>query len=110
MVNLIVTNDDIDKLIHIYKTAIARLKEGNFTLKSCNSNLEQLKTLLIEENTLVQHNSGSERFLGYNYDPEKDQINIATCLINKVVDTKRHILVQSARVLILVHCMQSKLN
>lgn len=50
---------------------------------------------MIEDNTLVQHNSGLERVLGYNYNPEKDPINIATCSINKGADTKRRIQAES---------------
>lgn len=51
----------------------------------------------MEDNNLFQHNSGLERVVGYNYDPEKNQINTATWFINKGADTKRCILAQGAK-------------
>lgn len=88
--NLTITDDNISELVHIYKTAIARLQEGNFSLRSCNSNSKQLKTMTIKDNSLVQHNSEFERILWYNYDPTKDLLNIATYSIDKGANTKRN--------------------
>lgn len=59
--------------------------------------LKQLRTLTIEDNTLVQHNSGLERVLDYNYNPSKERLNIITCSMDKAADTNRSILTQSAR-------------
>lgn len=41
---------------------------------------------------IVQHETKLDIILSYNYDPEKDRINIATCSINKGADTKGRIL------------------
>ena len=50
--NLIVSDDDNSKLIYIYKMAIARLQEGNLSLRSCNSNSKELKALMEKYNSL----------------------------------------------------------
>lgn len=77
--NMNVTDDDVGKLVHVYKTAIAILQELNFSLIPCNSNSSELETLMKENNSLVQHKSEFERVLGYNYNSSKDLLNIATC-------------------------------
>ena len=96
--NLIVSDDDNSKLMYIYKMAVTRLPEGNFSLRSCDSNSKELKALMEKNNSLTQHNSKFERVLGYNYDPNKDLLNITTSSIDKGDKTKRSILAQSAKV------------
>lgn len=49
--NLIVMDDNIDRLKYVYKTAIDRLQEGNFSLRSCNSNTKELRKLMMEDST-----------------------------------------------------------
>ncbi len=73
--NLIVSDDDHSKLMYIYKMAVTRLQEGNFSLRSCDSNSKELKALMEKDNSLTQHNSKFERVVGYNYDSNKDQLN-----------------------------------
>ena len=90
--NLIVSDIDNSQLMYIYKMAVTRLQEGNFSLGSCNSNSTELKTLMEKDNPLTQHNSKSERVLGYNYDPNKDLLSITTSSIDKGAKTKRRIL------------------
>ena len=51
-----------------------------------------------KNNSLTQHNSKFERILGYNYDPNKDLLNITTISIEKGAQTERTILAQSAKV------------
>ena len=81
------------------KTIVVRLQEENFLLRSHNSNSQKLKALMEKkDNSLVQHNSEFERVLGYNYNPNKDVINIASCSLDKRAKTKRNLLVQSAKV------------
>ena len=64
--NLIVSNDDKRKLMYIYEMAVTRLQEGDFSLRSCNSNSKDLKALMEMDNSLIQHNSKFKRILGYN--------------------------------------------
>ena len=97
--NFYIDNDDNSKLMYIYKMAVTRLQEGNFSLKSCNSNSKELKTLMEKDNSLTQHNSKFERVIGYNYDPNKNLLNITTNSIDKRAKTERSILDQSAKVL-----------
>ena len=52
--------------------AVTRLQEGNFSLRSRNSNSKELKVLMEKDNSLTQHNSKFGRVLGYNYDLSKD--------------------------------------
>ena len=51
-----------------------------------------------KDNSLTQHNSNFERVLGYNYDANKDLLNITTSSIDMGAKTKRSILAQSAKV------------
>ena len=96
--NLIVSDDDNNKLMYIYKMAVTRLLEGNFLLRSCNSNSKVLKALMEKDNSLTQHNSKFEKFLGYNYDLNEDLLNIITSSIDKGAKTKRGLLAQSTKV------------
>ena len=95
--NLIVSDDNNSKFMYIYKMSVTRLQEGHFLLRSCNSNSKELKVLMEKDNSLTQHNSKFERVLRYNYDPNKDLLNI-TSSIDKGAKTKRNILAQSAKV------------
>ena len=63
--NLIVSDNDNSKLMYIYKIAVNRLQEGNFSLRSCNSNSKELKAPMEKDNSLIQYNSKFERVLGY---------------------------------------------
>ena len=84
--------------MYIYKMAITRFQEGNFSLRSCNSNSKELKVLMKKDNLLTQHNSKFEIVLGYNYNPNKDLLNIATNSIDKGDKNKRSILAQRVKV------------
>ena len=96
--NLIVSDDDNSKLMYIYKMVVNRLQEGHFLSRSCNSNSKELKAMMEKDNSLIQHNSKFERVFWYNYDPNKDLLNITTSSIDKGAKTKRSILAQSAKV------------
>ena len=74
--NLIVSDDDNSKAMYIYKMAVTRWQERNFSLRSCNSNSKELKAQMEKGNSFIQHNSKFERVLGYNYDPNKDLLNV----------------------------------
>ena len=43
--NLSKTSNSIEELISLYTETVERLKLGNFDLRSCNSNCEQLKKI-----------------------------------------------------------------
>ena len=83
--NLIVSDDDNSKLMYIYKMAIIRLQ------------IEESKSLMEKDNSLTQHNSKFERVLEYNYDPNKDLLNITSSSIDNGAKTKRSILAQTAK-------------
>ena len=95
--NFYIDNDDNSKLVYIYKMAVTRSQEGNFSLRSCNSSSEELKALMEKDNSLTQHNSKFERVFGYNYVPKKDLL-IITSSIDKETKTKRSLLALSAKV------------
>ena len=61
--NLIVSDDDNSKLMYIYKMAVTRLQEGNFSLRSCNSNSKELKALMEKDNSITQHILNSKESL-----------------------------------------------
>ena len=69
--NFNVSDDDNSKFICIYKMAVTRFQEGNFSLTSFNFNSKEFKDLMEKDNSLIQHNSKLERVLGYNYDHNK---------------------------------------
>ena len=94
---MIASDDDNSKPVYIYKMAVTRLQEGNFKLRFCNSNSKELKARMEKDNSLTQQNSKFERVLGYNYDPNKDLLNITHSSNDKGAETKRSILAQSAK-------------
>ena len=96
--NLHQINNHPEELIKFYKIAIDRLWVGNFNIHTCNTNSEELKSIVIKENTISQHEEVREKILGYNYFPNNDMMAVMKMIINKNVKTKRQILAESARI------------
>ena len=92
------TGNSFEVLITLYTEAVPRLREGNFQLRSCNSNCESLKSIMKEEGTIVQHGCEYEKVFGYNYYPESDNISIANTSVKKKVFSKREVLAQTAKI------------
>ena len=95
--NLPQTNNNPEELIIFYQIAIDRLRKGNFNIHSCNTNSEKLKSIMVNENTIPQHEEDCENILGYNYCPN-NMMAVTKMVMNKNVKTKRQILAQSERI------------
>ena len=46
------------------------MQQGNFELRSCNTNLNTLKQIMIEDEKYVEHGQEVEKVLGYKYDTD----------------------------------------
>lgn len=53
--NLCRTSSSPEELISLYSEAVQRLVQGNFELRSCNSNCDPLKKLIFEDERIAQH-------------------------------------------------------
>ena len=96
--NLNKTSNNKEKLIHLYKEAVRRMSEGNFDLRSCNTNCNELKELMIKDKKYVEHGCDLEKVLGYKYNTKQDTIQISNSKINCNVNTKRGVLAQISKV------------
>merc|ERR1712030_155126 len=96
--NLNKTSNSKEKLVHLYKEAVRRMSEGNFDLRSCNTNCNELKKLMIKDKKYVEHGCDLEKVLGYKYNTKQDTIQISNSKINCNVNTKRGVLAQISKV------------
>ena len=99
--NLIKTSNDAVELENLYKESVQRLQQGNFELRSCNTNLNTLKQKMIEDDKYVEHGQKVEKVLGYKYDTESDLMFIGSSFSDVSINTKRAVLSQTAKILIL---------
>ena len=60
--NLIKTSNNVEELEYLYKESVQRLQQGNFELRSCNTNLDSLKHKMIEDNKYVEHEANWNLF------------------------------------------------
>ena len=86
--NLCMTNSSPEELITLYKQAVPRLQEGNFQLRWCNSNCQVLKSIMREEDTIVQHGCEYKKVLGSSYYTESDNIMVAKTSVKMKVFSK----------------------
>ena len=96
--NLVKTSDSISDLTYLYKESVERMAIGNFNLRSCNTNDEQLRNTMIQDGRYVDHGSNQEKVLGYRYNPVTDSMQLAQAQIVEDVDTKRGILSQTSKI------------
>ena len=98
--NLVKTHNDPNKLSELYQTAVERMDQGGFDLRSCNSNVEQLKEMMIKDMRYIEHGCEFDKVLGYKYSPSRDVIKLGSSNIDLMAGliTKRTILSQFARV------------
>ena len=85
--NLIKTSNDAVELENLYKESVQRLQQGNFELRSCNTNLNTLKQKMIEDDKYVEHGQKVEKVLGYKYDTEADLMFIGSSFSDVGVNT-----------------------
>ena len=98
--NLVKSHNCEDKLCHLYKESVVRMKKGNFDLQSCNTNSDKLREMMIKDTTYVEHGCEFDKVLGYKYSPLKDVIKLAETNIDLMSNlvTKRIILSQFSKV------------
>ena len=96
--NLIKTSNSIVDLTNLYKESVNRMAKGNFNLRSCNTNNEQLKNVMIQDNKYVEHGCTEKKVLGYKYNTETDTMQLADVKINCNVDTKQKVLSQMSKI------------
>ena len=96
--NLVKTSNSISELSKLYTEAFARMQQGNFDLRSWNTNCEELKKQMIEDQNFVDHGCELEKVLGYKYSTLNDTIQISNPHIDHNVKTKRGILSQTSKV------------
>lgn len=51
--NLVKTHNSAETVVSLYREAVEIMQEGNFTLRSCNSNSEVVRTHIIEDGNFV---------------------------------------------------------
>ena len=76
--NLIFTGNDPDVLKETFLTCRQRMLEGNFELRSWQSNSTELKEEFIEHSCGVTHKSEHEKILGYRFRLSSDGLSLAT--------------------------------
>lgn len=95
--NLVISHNSVESLTAAYKTTLARMKGGNFDLRSWVSNSTELNATFQNDGVFVEHKTNIENLLGYKYCYESDSIKIAENKIEKFVNTKRELLSQTSK-------------
>ena len=96
--NLIVTDNDLDKVKDLYVSCNSRMEEGGFNLRSWNTNCHELKDQMVKDDRYVQHGCTEEKVLGYKYLPDSDMFKLSDFKIDQNSKTKRQILAQISKV------------
>ena len=96
--NLVKTSNSTSHLSELYLESLRRMEEGNFHLRSWNTNSKELLNQLVADNTFVQHGCELEKVLGYKYSTSKDTLQLSDVLIDPLAKTKRSVLSQTSKV------------
>ena len=96
--DLCITSSSPEELIILYNEAVPRLQEGNFQLRSSNSNCQVLYSILMEEDIIVQHGCEYEKILDYKYFPEYDNMRVANTSVKMKDFSKREILAGTTKI------------
>ena len=98
--NLVKTLNDEDALCRLYSDSVTRLAQGNFDLRSCNSNSDKLKALMQSDNKFVEHGCDAEKVLGYSYYPSSDVMKLSKVKLkeNPASVSKRFVISQTSKV------------
>ena len=95
--NLIKTSNSISELSQLYTESFDRMLQGNFELRSWNTNCEDLKQQIIEDHNFVLHGCELEKVLDCKYSTLNDTIQLFDSHIDFDVKTKRGILSQTSK-------------
>ena len=79
----------MSELSDLYKESVKRMEQGNFDLRSWNTNNAELKEEMIKDEKFVEHGCELEKVLGYRYNTPNDTIQISKPIINPDTKTKR---------------------
>ena len=63
--NLVTTGDDVQKLTNVYRESVSRFDQAGFDSRSCNSNNNDLRTLMKQDKKYIEHDNLFEKVLGY---------------------------------------------
>ena len=96
--NLATSGNDITKLIKLYKDCSERMEKSNFLLRSCNSNIEELRNLMKSDSRYIAHTNEFDKVLGYSYAATRDVMKLAEVQVNGKVNTHRLILSEVAKI------------
>ena len=96
--NLLVTSNSESFLSEVYYKAVERMKNGGFELRSWQTNEPSLAQKFAEDSVKVTHDKPYEKVLGYNYYPLTDEMQLATYSFDSIINTKRGVLSQIAKV------------
>ena len=96
--NLVKTSNSIEQLTELYQTSVCRLAKGNFDLRSCNSNNDDLKSLMKADGRLIEHGCEWDKVLGYLYSSSRDVMKLADFKLSETADTKRSLLSSISKV------------
>ena len=96
--NLVTTSDDVQKLTNVYKESISRFDQAGFDLRSCNTNNNDLRNLMKQDNKYIEHDNRYDKVLGYRYDSDKDIIKLSKVKLNPQAKSKRAVLSQTSKI------------
>ena len=74
--NMLVTSNDINFLKKVYTETQHRLEEGDFTLRSWNSNSKELQSIMTDQGNIAPHGNSYEKVLGMKYMLEFDPLQV----------------------------------
>ena len=95
--NLIFTGNNLANLSALYSELHNRMIQGGFTLRSWNTNSDELKQQMIEDDNFIDHGCDLEKVLGYKYSTSNDIIQLTERCIDGKVKTKRGILSEASK-------------
>ena len=112
--NLAITSNSTETLTRLYKECASRLDNVHFNLLSCNTNCEDLKKIMIQDNRYISHGCCLDKVLGYKYDAGTDTLQLSKVNLEESADTECKILAESSKVFDPVSftapvCIRSKL-
>ena len=96
--NLVKTSNSIEQLTDLYQSSVTRLAKGNFDLRSCNSNNDDLKSLMKADGRFIEHGNEWDKVLGYLYSSSRDVMKLANFELSETADTKRSLLSSISKV------------
>ena len=96
--NLIFTGNNLANLSALYSESHNRMLQGGFTLRSWNTNSDELKQQMIDDDNFIDHGCDLEKVLGYKYSTPNYIIQLTERCIDGKVKTKGGILSQASKI------------